>query len=121
MSCGYTGKRLFDMRKSKSPACIFCGAEIDHPVHFMLSCPAFTTTRTNFITKLMAISPTLSQHYSASPEFLLSILDPFSPRVPLAVRNSWKSKDEVYKISRNFCYSMHKARTKLLKSLAEDS
>ena len=103
-----TGKRLFKMKKANSPSCVMCFAEIDDRVHFMLSCSAFSAIRDDFLCQLISLSPTVSEHMIISSEFLLCILDPFSPRVPVTLRESWTSKEEIYKWSRNFCFSMHK-------------
>ena len=112
-----TGKRLFDMKKARSPACLLCGNILDNRVHFMLSCSALSNIRNDFLNQLMALSPILTKYSNASSEFLLYILDPFSPRVPQELRKSWISAEKVYNVSRNFCYAMHKKRTKLLESL----
>ena len=34
--------------------------------------------------------------------FLISLLDPFSPKLPEELRNEWKNADEVYELSRNY-------------------
>ena len=113
-----TGKRLFKMGKARSPSCAICQAENDDRVHFILSCSAFSPIRDDFLCQLVSLSPTVSEYMSISQEFLLCILDPFSPRVPCDLRESWTSKDAIYKWSRNFCYSMHKRRTQILESIS---
>ena len=113
-----TGKILFTMRKANSPSCVLCSAEKDDRVHFMLSCSAFASIREDFLCQLASLSSIVTDHMSILSEFLLCILDPFSPRVPCNVREGWTSKEEIYKWSRNFCYSMHKKRTQLLESIA---
>ena len=112
-----TGKRLYDMHKAKTTQCVLCGFDLDDRVHFMLVCPSLSTIRNSFLNQLMTTSTSLRDHYSTSLEFLLYILDPYSPRVPEIIKKGWKSKEEIYRISRNFCFSMHKKRTKLVESL----
>ena len=87
-------------------------------VYFILSCVAFGNIRDNFISQMIALSPVVKNMISASNDFLLCILDPFSPRVPNELQKSWKSETDIYRVSRNFCYAMHKKREKLLESIA---
>ena len=112
-----TGERLFTMGKVSTPACVICGAETDHRVHYMLSCKAFIDIREDFLCQMLRLSPVVHAYVDVSPNFLLYILDPFSPRVPLELRESWKSKAATYKLSRDFCFAMHKKRTRILESL----
>ena len=44
-----------------------------------------------------------------------SILDPLSSNLPESVRLAWVSPKEVYSISRQFCYNLHKMREKVYK------
>ena len=116
-----TGERLFTMRKASTPSCVFCSAEVDSRVHFMLSCVAFNNIRNSFLSQMIAISPFIKNMISATDDFLLCILDPFSPRVPIELQKSWRSETEIYKVSRNFCYAMHKKRETLLESFTNTS
>ena len=56
-----------------------------------------------------------------SKTFLLCLLDPLSPQIPDELRKSWVSEEDTYRLSRNFCYAMHKRRTKLMEIIAETS
>ena len=108
------------MNKVKSATCILCpNEEIEDRVHFMLSCSALSDIRNDFLTKLKALSVVVDQHMGVTRSFLLCLLDPFSPRVPQDLRDSWESEDAIYQVSRNFCYAMHNKRTKLLKLITE--
>ena len=112
-----TGERLSIMGKASTAACLLCKAEVDSRVHFMLLCPLLHDIREDFLRKMMDLSPLVYKYMDTSLEFLLCILDPFSPRVPKQLRDSWKSKQDIYKLSRDFCFAMHKKRTKIIESL----
>ena len=108
------------MKKVKSPTCILCPSEEEEDrVHFMLSCSSLSDIRDDFLTKLNALSAIVDQYLEATSRFLLCLLDPFSPRVPQDLRDSWESEDAMYQLSRNFCYAMHNKRTRLLKLVTE--
>ena len=66
-----------------------------------------------------SLSPNVNEYLEVSDNFLVCPLDPLSPRVPEDLRTSWVSEDEVYKLSRNFCYAIHKKRTKLMEDITE--
>ena len=93
---------------------------IDNREHFLLSCPALGDIREDFLSQFVDLSPALVNHLEVSTNFLICLLDPYSPRVPEEVRLSWSSEEKVYEVSRNFCYAMHNRRTKLHKELAQD-
>ena len=48
---------------------------------------------------------------------ILSILDPLSSKLPESVIKNWDSAKNVYKISREFVWNIHKKREKLYKDL----
>ena len=119
LGCYNTGERLFKFKKAKSPVCVLCShnnevGPSDDRVHFLLSCPALSEIRESFLCQFVSLSPMLTKYIEVSKNFLLCLLDPLSPRVPQDLRESWISESEVYKVSRNFCYSMHRRRTKMI-------
>ena len=120
-----TGQRLHKFKKAKDPFCVLCCRSnngvgpVDDRVHFLLSCPALSETREDFFCQLINMSPLVTKYLEVSKNFLLCILDPLSPRVPEDLRMSWTSEDEIYELSRNFCYAMHKRRTRLLEEITE--
>ena len=51
---------------------------------------------------------------------LLILLDPYSPLVPLDVREGWSTTtDEVYKLSRDYFYDIHNKCEKLIEASKE--
>ena len=107
------------MKKVKSPSCALCqgNEEIEDRVHFMLSCSALADIRNDFLTKLKSISAVVEQHMEVSTQFLVCLLDPFSPLVPEDLRDSWESEDAIYQLTRHFCFAMHNKRTKLMEAI----
>ena len=121
LGCYNTQERLVKMNKVTSPNCVLCPgvseiAQIEDRVHFLLSCPALSETREDFLCQLVNLSPVIVNYIGVSSEFLLCLLDPLSPLVPEEIRASWHAEDDIYKWSRKFCFAMHKKRTSLIES-----
>ena len=120
-----TGDRLFKLKKAKDELCTLCCnsnngvGPIEDRTHFLLSCPALSSTREDFLRQLTNLSPLVTKYMEVSEILLLCLLDPLSPRLPEDLRTSWVSEHDVYQLSRNFCYSMHKKRTKLMEAITE--
>ena len=54
------------------------------------------------------------KNYISNPKLLLAaLLDPFSPFLPLELREGWRNSDEAYQLSRNYFYDLHKKREKI--------
>ena len=83
----------------------------------MLSCSTLADIRDDFLSKLRSISTVVDQYIEVSKNFLLCLLDPFSPLVPQELRDSWESEDAIYQISRNFCFAMHNKRKKIIEAV----
>ena len=116
-----TQEKLSKMNKVTSPNCVLCPgvsetAQIEDRVHFLLSCPALSETREDFLCQLVNLSPVIVNYIGVSSEFLLCLLDPLSPLVPEEIRTSWHAEDDIYRWSRKFCSAMHKKRTSLIES-----
>ena len=85
----------------------------------MLSCSSLADIRKDFLSKLKMISTVVHKYIEVSKNFLLCLLDPFSPLVPQELRDSWESEDAIYQLSRNFCFAMHNKRTKILEAVTK--
>ena len=112
-----TGERLHKMKKVKTPICVLCQAPTESRVHFGLQCPALFNIRSESLNKFVDLCPNLTSYLSNTELLLLILLDPFSPVVPAAVRDNWSSESDVYKISRNYFYDIHKKREKLMEKI----
>ena len=77
------------------PCCGLCLYQLDSRIHFILSCPKLSDIRDDFMSKLVKLSPIISLYVNTTTEFLLCILDPFSPKVPESIRKNWTSEDAV--------------------------
>ena len=113
------------MKKVFSPKCLMCQSPPQTSVytesrkHLTLQCVAFSEIRKNYIDKFVAICPALATYVDTSDEFLKILLDPLSSHVPTEIRERWSSQAIAYEISRNFFYTLHKKRTKLMEKLAQ--
>ena len=114
-----TQERLHKMSKVKTAICQLCREpdQIEDRVHFLLSCSKLADIRDNFLCQLEKISGLVKEYMEVSPKFLVCLLDPFSPKVPEDLRNSWETAEDIYKWARNFCYAMHNKRTKILAAI----
>ena len=112
---------MHKMSKARTPYCVLCAEEpgppkVEDRKHFLLSCPALSDIREDFLAQFVGLSAMLVNHMDVSNNFLVCLLDPFSSLVPEELRNSWASEETVYETSRNFVYAMHNKRTKILES-----
>ena len=81
--------------------------------HILLFCDHYLEIREQFLVELTFSNRNVVK-YSNNPDVLLtSFLDPESPGLPDEIRDSWNSLDDIYKISRNYCYNIYKKREKL--------
>ena len=115
-----TGKRLYKMKKVKSPACILCSSPLDSQIHFALQCSELAEIRTQYLDKFAQSCPNITNYMENEKLFLQILLDPFSSRVPIEVKNGWSSSDEAYKLTRNYCYHIHKKRDKLIENIGKN-
>ena len=83
----------------------------------MLSCPALSDIREDFLCQLVSAGPALLKYLEVGETLLLAVLDPESPLLPPDLTDSWIDLDQVYSIGRNFCFSMHKKRENLLNEI----
>ena len=63
---------------------------IDNRAHLLLSRPALGDIRKDFLSQFVNLSPALVNHMEVSNNFLICLLDPYSPRVPEDVRLSYE-------------------------------
>ena len=84
-------------------------------LHFGLQCPELHQIRSQYIVKFTNICPNLTKYFSDPKLLLLILLDPYSPLVPSDVREGWTTTSEnVYKMSRDYFYDIHKKREKII-------
>ena len=104
------------MKKIKSPECVLCQAPLDDQLHFGLKCSELLQIRSEYLDKFTECCPNLS-NYLSEDKLLLILLDPYSPLVPSDIREGWRNSDEVYKLSRNYFYDIHKKREKMIEAI----
>ena len=94
---------------------MICEAPVGDQIHFGLQCPELHQIRSQYIAKFTNICPTLSKYFADPKLLLLILLDPYSPLVPSDVREGWTTTSgDVYKLSRDYFYDIHKKREKII-------
>ena len=68
---------------------------------------------------MVAICPQIIKYLDFSDTLLLAIVDPESPKLPLDIKENWRSIPEAYCVGRNFVYAMYRKRKRLLEILEE--
>ena len=116
-----TGERLLTTKKSKSAQCVLCHCPLDDRLHFMLSCPLLNDIREDFICQMVANCPPLMNYLEHNEKFLIAIIDPESPKLPLDISSGWIDIPSAYQIGRNFVYSMYLKRRYLINQLSKAS
>ena len=104
------------MKKVKTPQCDLCLESLENQLHFALQCGALREIRSQYMTKFIAACPNITQYISNQQILFLAILDPFSPLLPEDIRGGWKSSNEIYELSRNYFYDLHKKREKIIET-----
>ena len=106
------------MKKVDGPHCILCSnpveGVVEDRIHFTLFCPLLGQIREVYFRKFEQINPHINAIRSNQQQFLISLLDPFSPKVSEEVRQGWINPDIPYEISRNYFYAIHNKRKKLI-------
>ena len=115
-----TGERLYKMKKVKSSECLLCSSPLDNQLHFTLQCHELEEIRTQYFEKFVQSCPSIKNYLGNEKLLLQILLDPFSSKVPVEVRNGWSSSDEAYKLSRNYFYHIHKKREKIINNLTKN-
>ena len=117
-----TMERLHTMNKVSSPTCLLCeeGDLVEDQLHFALFCTAFSEIRNFYFKKIIDLNHRLNDIRDDHQMFLISLLDPFSPKLPEELRNEWKNADEVYELSRNYFAAIHKKREGLMEKYEKE-
>ena len=109
----FTRELLHKMKKIKSPNCLGCPQNTNENLsHFLLHCSYYKTIREGYLPKYIQQNSYISEILDDQDLILQMVLDPLSSKLPDNVKNNWLSANEVYKISRQFCYNMHRKREK---------
>ena len=118
-----TRERLHTMSKVSSPKCLLCVDDdlVEDQLHFALFCPVFKEIRTFFFEKFLYVNHKLNDIKDDHQLFLISLLDPFSPKLPEELRREWKDAGSAYEVSRNFFAAIHKRRTGLMETLEKEN
>ena len=96
------------MKKVKSPLCLGCEEGVIENLNHIIQ-----NIREVYLPQYMAQNRHISEILDVEDTILLSILDPFSSKLPDTVTKNWVSAKQAYKLSRAFCYNIHRKRTKL--------
>ena len=111
-----TRQRLYSINKVSSPHCVLCKNPdtVESQIHFTLVCPALNNIREIYLAKFSAANLHLNNIKENHQLFLISLLDPFSPKLPEELRHGWQDNSIPYEISRNYFSAIHKKRKTLM-------
>ena len=118
----FTREFLHVMKKAKSPLCLGCQDDkIENLSHIILHCGYYQCIREEYLPQHLAKNKNLSRILDDEDSLILSILDPLSSKLPEIVTKNWASAKQIYELSREFCYNLHRRRTKLYSELEKES
>ena len=106
---------LFKMTKSPTITneCHCSDNSVEDSSHMILHCNSYNSIREPFFTKITFENPNLAL-FCTSPEIIiLSIMDPESSLLPENIKLGWKSTQNIYELTRNFLFNIHRKREKL--------
>ena len=104
-----TREVLHKMKKTKSNLCTACPANaVGSLKHYLLYCQFVNEIRENFIPQLFRSNLKVSTLIQDEDAIMISILDPESTLLPDEVRYNWDSTTDIYALSRDYVYNIHK-------------
>ena len=112
-----TREALYKMKQVKSPLCLACDTDtVATLAHYLLYCKFTEEIRQNYLPKFFLSNPEVVSLTNNETALLISILDPESSLLPEPIRHGWESSTNIYTLSRDYAYNVHK---KLEKFYAE--
>ena len=104
-----TREVLHKMKKTKSNLCTACPANaVGSLEHYLLYCQFVKEIRDKFVPQRFRNNPNVSSLLQNEDALMISILDPESSLLPEDVRFNWESTTDIYELSRNYVYNIHK-------------
>ena len=76
--------------------------------HYLLYCQFVKEIRNKFVPQRFRNNPNVSSLLQNEDALMISILDPESSLLPEDVRFNWESTTDIYELSRNYVYNIHK-------------
>ena len=105
-----TREKLFSMKLTKSDKCLACSEDqVETLFHLLIHCDFYRNIREEYLPRLAIVNSNLSSIINDEKKTLISILNPGSSLLPSDAR---KHSDEVFNISRSFCYDIYRKREK---------
>ena len=104
-----TRKALHKMKVIKSPLCTACSLNAEGSLsHYLLYCPFTEEIRQKYVPQFVLANPRVVSLANNEAALLISILDPESSLLPEEIRYNWESSKEIYALSRDYVYNVHK-------------
>ena len=91
-----------------------CLCPVEDRLHFTLICLALSDIRETYMKQFSDLNANIKNIKSPTEEFLIALLDPFSPKVSADIREGWTGGAAVYAVSRNYFAAIHKRRKGLM-------
>ena len=76
--------------------------------HYLLYCPFTESIRQNYVPKFILSNPKVSNLADNETALIVSILDPESSLLLKEVRFNWESSKNIYALSREYVYNVHR-------------
>ena len=109
----YTRVFLSKIKKVKTPICAGCNSKDEDLSHLLLHCRFYDPIREKYLSQYFVQNTSIGDILGNEDLMIQTILDPISAKLPDTFRNSWLSVKDAYKLSRQFCYDLHRKREKL--------
>ena len=104
---------LHKIKKVKTPICAGCNSKDEDLSHLLLHCRFYDPIREKYLSQYFVQNTSIGDILGNEDMIIQTILDPISAKLPDTVRNSWLSVKDAYKLSRQFCYDLHRKIEKL--------
>ena len=104
-----TRENLHKMKKVKSKMCTACPSNaIGSLEHYILYCEFVKEIRDKFLPKFLLSNQKITSLLGNETALMISILDPESSLLPDDIRYNWESSKQIYSLSRDYVYNVHR-------------
>ena len=104
-----TRETLHKMKVIKSPLCTACTMNVVGSLsHYLLYCPFTENIRQSYVPKFVLSNPKVASLHDNETALIISILYPESSLLPEDIRFNWESSTQIYTLSRDYVYNVHK-------------
>ena len=120
LSGNYLTYEVKSSQSGGSPHCRACSANSEDILHILTQCTAYKDIRNRIVNQMKSLLEednlltSFAKIFETENHLCQFILDPTSLNLPIRVSQSDPISEQLFKLSRDFCFAVHKSRWKIL-------